>query len=80
MVVIDSEGNEAAYSTLNDIGEFYITGLAPGTYTVKMDDSFVEMYALETLPGESEINIDIPYDYMTPCDINDIVLKYKVLN
>ena len=57
---------------------FYISGLAPGQYKLKLDDNFVNAYGLETLPN-SEITISIPYDYETPIDITNQNLEYKTL-
>ena len=75
----DEEGNEINYSTVDSTGEFYISGLAPGKYTLKLDEKFINAYGLECLPEKSEISIFIPYDYKTPIDITDQSLEYKTI-
>lgn len=79
VVLLDSEGKEVNYSTVDSTGQFYISGLAPGRYTLKLDDNFINSYGLEELPNKSEINIFIPYDYENPTDIVDQSLEYKTL-
>lgn len=80
VVVLDSQGNEVNYSTVNESGYYYISGLAPGKYTLKLDEKFVETYGLEKLPEISERNIYIPYDYYNPTDITNQDLEYKTLS
>ena len=78
VVLLDSNGEEVNYSTVDSSGEFYISGLAPGNYTLKLDERFVDAYGLESLPN-SEITISIPYDYNTPIDFTEQNLEYKTL-
>ena len=78
VVLLDSNGEEVNYSTVDSSGEFYISGLAPGNYTLKLDERFVDAYGLESLPN-SEISISIPYDYNTPIDFTEQNLEYKTL-
>ena len=80
VVVLDSNGEEVNYSTVDSSGQFYISGLAPGKYTLKLDEKFVDAYGLEKLPERSEINIFIPYDYQNPTDIVNQNLEYKTLS
>lgn len=79
VVLLDEEGNEVNYSTVDSSGEFYISGLAPGRYKLKLDEKFINAYGLECLPYKSEISIFIPYDYNTPVDITEQSLEYKTL-
>ena len=79
VVLIDSNGEEVNYSTVDSTGQFYISGLAPGNYTLKLDERFVDVYGLEKLPS-SEISISIPYDYNTPIDFTEQNLEYKTLS
>lgn len=78
VVLIDENGEEVNYSTVDSTGEFYISGLAPGNYTLKLDERFVDAYGLEKLQN-SEISISIPYDYNTPIDFTEQNLEYKTL-
>ena len=80
VVLLDDNGNEVNYSTLSDNGEFYISGLAPGRYTLKLDENFVNAYGLEEVANKSEINVIIPFDYENPIDITDINLEYKTIS
>ena len=77
--IIDENGEEVNYSTVDSTGVFYISGLAPGNYTLKLDEKFIDAYGLEMLPEKSEISISIPYDYKTPVDFTEQNLEYKTL-
>ena len=78
VVLLDSNGEEVNYSTVGDSGEFYISGLAPGSYTLRLDERYIDAYGLEEL-SNSTINVLIPYDYNNPTDITDQLLEYKTL-
>ena len=78
VVLINENGEEVNYSTVDSTGEFYISGLAPGNYTLKLDERFVDAYGLEKLQN-SEISVSIPYDYNTPIDFTEQNLEYKTL-
>lgn len=80
VVLLDEEGNEVNYSTVDATGQYYISGLAPGKYTLKLDDNFINAYGLEEVADRSEINIFIPYDYENPIDIMEQNLEYKTLS
>lgn len=79
VVLLDSNGNEVNYSTVDSTGEFYITGLAPGNYTLQLDERFISAYGLEE-GINSRINIVIPFDYNNPTDIMNQELEYKTLS
>lgn len=79
VVLLDEEGNEVNYSTVDSSGEYYISGLAPGKYVLKLDDNFINAYGLEEVADKSEINIFIPYDYENSIDIMEQNLEYKTL-
>ena len=80
VVLLDSEGNEVAYSTLGDSGDFYISGIAPGNYTLQLDERYIQAYGLETVDGHSSMQVNIPFDYYTPIDLTDLNLEYKTLS
>ena len=80
VVLLDADGNEVNYSTLSESGDFYISGLAPGRYTLKLDDNFVSAYGLEEVADKSEINVIIPFDYENPTDITDIDMEYRTIS
>ena len=80
VVLLDENGEEVNYSTVDSTGQYYISGLAPGRYTLKLDDNFINSYGLEELPEKSEISIFIPYDYENPTDIMEQNLEYKTLS
>lgn len=79
VIILDEEGNEINYSTVDSDGQYYISGLAPGRYILKLDDNFINAYGLEDVANKSEINIFIPYDYENPIDITGQNLEYKTL-
>lgn len=78
--VIDMDGNEVNYSTVTETGEFYISGLAPGKYTLKLDDRYMNAYGLEQVENLSERTIYIPYDYVNMTDITNQNLEYRALS
>lgn len=80
VVLLDENGEEVNYSTVDSTGQYYISGLAPGKYTLKLDDNFINSYGLEELPEKSEISIFIQYDYENPTDIMEQNLEYKTLS
>lgn len=79
VVILDENGEEVNYSTVDSTGVFYISGLAPGNYTLKLDERFIDAYGLELLPEKSELSISIPYEYKTPIDFTEQNLEYKTL-
>ncbi len=78
VVLLDKDGKEVNYSTVDSSGEFYISGLAPGRYTLQLDEHFINEYGLEKLPNSS-INIIIPFDYKNPTDLTEQNLEYKAM-
>ena len=79
VIVTDNEGNEVNYSTVDTDGKFYISGLAPGKYTLKLDDRYINAYGLEKLNNLSERNIYIPFDYENPTDVVNQNIEYRTL-
>ena len=80
VIIVDSDGNEVNYSTVGNSGEFYISGLAPGKYTLKLDDRYINAYGLEKLNNLSERNVYIPFDYENPTDVVNQNLEYRTLS
>ena len=80
VIIIDADGNEVNYSTVDSTGRFYISGLAPGKYTLKLDDRYIDAYGLEKLQNLSERNIYIPFDYENPTDVVNQNLEYRTLS
>lgn len=80
VVILNDKGEEINYSTVNETGQFYISGLAPGKYKLKLDEKFIDAYALEKLPAKSEIDVYIPFDYFNPTDVKNQNLEYKTLS
>lgn len=79
VVLLDDNGDEVNYSTVDESGEFYISGLAPGKYTLQLDERFISAYGLEE-GANSRINILIPYDYNNPTDLMNQDLEYTTLS
>lgn len=80
VVILDENGNEVNYSTVDSTGDFYISGLAPGKYRLQLDDKFIAAYGLDTVPAMSYRDIFIPYDYYNPTDVINQDLEYKTLS
>ena len=80
VIIVDADGNEVNYSTVDNSGQFYISGLAPGKYTLKLDDRYIDAYALEKIQNLSERSIYIPYDYENPTDVVNQNIEYKTLS
>lgn len=80
VIIVDENGNEINYSTVTSDGAFYISGLAPGKYTLKLDDRYMNAYGLEKVENLSEKTIYIPYDYVNPTDVTGQNLEYKTLS
>ncbi len=78
VVLLDADGNEVNYSTVTESGEYYISGLAPGRYTLQLDERFISAYGLEE-GQNSKINVIIPFDYENPTDLMDQNLEYKAV-
>lgn len=79
IVVINNEnGEEVAYSTVDSNGDFNFSGIEPGKYTIKLDDSFINANALEEFEDKSVLNVNIPYTYKKFVDIKDLELVYKM--
>lgn len=74
--VFDEKENEVSYTTINDDGSFYISGLSPGKYTVGIDKDFINAYGLSHKGDEKTKNIVIPAVYDNFVDIKDINLEY----
>ena len=80
VVILDEEGNEINYSTVDSDGVYYISGLAPGRYTVQLDERFINAYGLEKLENISEREVFIPYDYENPTDVVNQNIEYRTLS
>ena len=78
VVLLDSNGDEVNYSTVTDSGDFYISGIAPGKYTLRLDERYISAYGLEE-GQNSVIDVVIPYDYNNPTDLTDQNLEYKTM-
>lgn len=78
VVLNDEKGEEIAYSTVNSNGDFNFSGIEPGKYTIKLDESFINANALENFEDKSVLNIEIPYTYKKFADIDGLELVYKM--
>lgn len=80
VVLLDDKGEEKAYSTLDNNGEFYLSGVEPGMYFVQLDKNIIEENNLQYIEGKSVLKIEIPYEYKHFTDIKDINLVYSVVS
>lgn len=77
IVLNDEKGEEISYSTVDEYGNFYFSGISPGNYKIKLDDSFIYSNSLENYENKSELSINIPYEYKKFIDIDNLELVYK---
>lgn len=80
VVLLDGNGEEKAYSTLDNNGEFYLSGIEPGVYFVQLDKNIIEENNLLNIENKSIIKVEIPYEYKHFTDIKDINLVYSVIS
>ena len=75
----DTNGNEVAYSTVDDSGNYYFSGISPGQYKIMLDSNYINDYSL--IPDEQygEISVNIPYVYKKFVELKDLNLIYKCL-
>lgn len=80
IVVLNNENNEeVSYSTVDEYGNFYFSGISPGEYKVKLDDSFVYSNSLESYKDKSELSVKVPYEYKKFVDIENLELVYRAI-
>ena len=77
VVLNDENGEEVSYSIVDEYGNFYFSGISPGNYKIKLDDSFIYSNLLENYENESVLSVSIPYKYKNFVDIDDVELAYK---
>ncbi len=75
----DSNGEEAAYSTVDKEGNYYFSGISPGQYKIMADKNFINDYNLTPDAQNGVININIPYVYKDFVELNEQNLVYKCL-
>ncbi|MDD3012943.1 MAG: hypothetical protein PHC34_04500 [Candidatus Gastranaerophilales bacterium] len=72
--IFNEKGEEVKYTSIDDDGNYFISGLAPGKYTMKIDKNFVENYHLK--PKDIEKEVIIPPSYKDYVDLKDINVDY----
>ena len=77
--LFDMEGQEVAYSTVDNSGNYYFSGISPGKYKIALDQNFVNDYNLTPDIEQGEIMIDIPYVYKDFVELNNQDLIYTCL-
>ena len=77
IVIHDENDKEIAYSTVDENGNYYFSGIAPGKYQIMLDENFVNEYNLMTFEDKGKISIDIPFVYKDFVDITEQNLVYK---
>lgn len=75
--LFDMEGQEVAYSTIDNSGNYYFSGISPGKYKISLDQNFVNDYNLIPDNDRGEVFIDIPYVYREFVELNNQDLIYK---
>ncbi|GBF23529.1 hypothetical protein tpqmel_0933 [Candidatus Gastranaerophilus sp. (ex Termes propinquus)] len=87
--MICEEGSEFDYTTVDSNGNFIISGIEPGSYTLKLDESYMQGGALTWIADENSIKkgrtsgqgvkIDIPFSFRKFVDIENVKLNYRTL-
>jgi len=92
VVLIDENDTEAAYTTVDNDGSYIISGIEPGNYTVKLDESFVterNLIWMSTTGGKrgasdekgsvspGGVKIEVPFSFRKFVDLKDVNLIYK---
>lgn len=77
VVINDEQGKEVAYSTVDDQGNYYFSGISPGKYKVKLDDTFLQANNLIAFENHGSADVDIPFVYKEFVDLQNIDLTYK---
>ncbi|OGH95763.1 MAG: hypothetical protein A2104_07845 [Candidatus Melainabacteria bacterium GWF2_32_7] len=72
--ILNQNGEEVKYSLIDSNGNYFISGLPPGKYTVKLDKDFIDTYHLKS--QDMDKIITIPPSYNDYVDIKDINLDY----
>lgn len=80
VVLLDDKGEEKSYSTLDNNGEFCLSGVEPGVYFVQLDKNIIEENNLQNIENKSIIKVEIPYEYKHFVDIKDINLVYSIVS
>lgn len=80
VVLIDEKNEEKAYSTLDNNGEFYLSGIEPGVYFIQLDKNIIEENNLQNVENKSIIKVEIPYEYKHFTDIKDVNLVYSIVS
>lgn len=73
VVLLDENNNEVAYTTVDDDGKYYLSGISPGSYKIRLDQGFVDSYHLQ---AKADVKVDIPYVYDNFVDVNNVNLHY----
>lgn len=77
VVINDEKEEEVAYSTVDDDGNYYFSGIAPGKYKIKLDETFLQANNLVAFENHGTADVDIPFVYKEFVDLKDIDLTYK---
>lgn len=77
VVLHDKNDIEIAYSTVDELGNYYFSGISPGEYTIKLDENFQKKYNLIAYEDKGILNVEIPFIYKESIEINNKNLIYK---
>ena len=77
VTLCDEDGAEVAYSTVDEEGSYYFSGISPGKYVIALDKNFVNDYNLMPDEKYGKIEVDIPYVYKEFVELNNQNLVYK---
>lgn len=70
-------GQEISYSTIDEQGNYYFSGIPSGEYVITLDENFVRKYNLQPYEDKGSLNAEIPYVYKDFVNLSDMNLVYK---
>ncbi len=79
IVLHNEKDEEISYSTVDEKGNYYFSGIAPGNYKIMLDENFVNEKNLTAYEDKGKLSIEIPFEYKKFIDINEQNLIYKSL-
>jgi hypothetical protein len=75
LVLYNEKGEEVKYTTIGEDGNYYISGISPGKYTVNLDKDFLREYHLKPKTQDKK-EIEVPLSYKDNIEFKDINLDY----
>lgn len=75
--IVDTEGQEVNYTSINEDGTFSVSGLNPGKYTIAVDKELQEAFHIRPEKDSENYTVDIPPEYKDYVNIDNVNLNYR---